>query len=158
MTVFRLLATAAVVASVASAAGTNDGWLHNKQYRADAADVQPHKIPRYAVDLDASPEDRWTHIAKDFLDEVPALQKYLASYVPGWALPIIEAIGRDIEPYFAEYGPEMVALAKTLGLDMGEVVVLNLVYQIESVGLNCSNWNNTGPTHPDDPEIGRAHV
>ena len=127
------------------------GWLHDTSLQSQASDVQPHKLPRYTVDLDAAPEDRWTHVAKDFISEVPALQKYLASYVPAWALPIVEAIGRDIEPYFSDYGAEMVAVAKTLGLDVGEVVAVNLIYQIEGVGLNCSNWNNTGPTHKDDP-------
>mmetsp|Transcript_27789 Transcript_27789/g.41114 ORF Transcript_27789/g.41114 Transcript_27789/m.41114 type:complete len:418 (-) Transcript_27789:202-1455(-) len=143
----RVLPVFAVL-SVASAAG---GWLDNELYKQAASDVQPHKLPRYTLDLDAAPEDRWTHIAKDFLSEVPALQKYLASYVPAWALPIVEAIGRDIEPYFTDYGEEMKGIAKVLGLDLGEVVAINLIYQIESLGLNCSNWNNTGPTHKDDP-------
>ena len=29
--------------------------------------------------------------------------------------------------------------------------MLNLVMQIEEIGLNCSNWNETGPTTKDDP-------
>jgi len=28
---------------------------------------------------------------------------------------------------------------------------MNMVYQLESLGINCSNWNNTGPTRKDDP-------
>jgi len=31
-----------------------------------------------------------------------------------------------------------------MGLKIGDVVILNLVYQLEHLGLNCSNWNNTG--------------
>ena len=34
---------------------------------------------------------------------------------------------------------------------MGYVVAMNMVYQLESLGINCSNWNNTGPTRKDDP-------
>ena len=30
--------------------------------------------------------------------------EYLASNVPAWSLPIIEAIAADIEPYFTDYG------------------------------------------------------
>ncbi len=140
-----------LLAGAAAGVSAAQGWLHNDTLKAHAADVQPHKLPRYTVDLDADPADRWTHVAKDFLPEVPALQKYLASYIPSWALPIVEAIGRDIEPYFTDYGAEMVSLAKTLGLDLGEIVAVNLIYQIEAVGLNCSNWNTTGPTRKDDP-------
>jgi hypothetical protein len=29
-------------------------------------------------------------------------------------------------------------------------VALNLVYELERIGVNCSNWNNTGPTLDDD--------
>lgn len=150
-----MLAIFALLASVAAAAPTtsnNSAWLMNPEYQARAIASQPHKLPRYTVNLDLDPSDRWTHVAKDFVAEVPALKKYLASYVPAWALPILEAIGRDIEPYFGEeFGGEMKGLADALGLDAGEVVVVNLIYQIESVGLNCSNWNNTGPTRKDDP-------
>ena len=64
---------------------------------------------------------------------------------------IIEAIGNDIHPYFGDYGDEMVGAAAALGLKPGDIVMLNLAYQLEYLGLNCSNWNNTGPTVPDDP-------
>lgn len=64
----------------------------------------------------------------------------------------METIAGDIEPYFGkEFGGEMVALAKTLKLKVGDVVAMNMIMQLESIGLNCSNWNNTGPTVKDDP-------
>jgi len=34
-----------------------------------------------------------------------------------------------------------------LDIDLGYVVAANLVYQIERIGVNCSNWNATGPTN-----------
>lgn len=45
----------------------------------------------------------------------------------------------------------MKGLAKAYGIDLGDIVVMNLIYQVESIGLNCSTWNNTGPTLPNDP-------
>lgn len=140
-----------VAAALAKEAESSSGWLNDVALQKSAVDVQPHKLPRYSVDLDAPAEERWQHVAKDFVDEVPAVQNYLDSFVPKWALPIIEAIGRDIEPYFGEFGTEMKGIAAAMGMDLGEIVIVNLIYQIESVGLNCSNWNNTGPTHKDDP-------
>ena len=105
--------------------------------------------------------------------------KYLKDQVPAWLLPIMETIAGDIEPYFGkevnaciphfnrlhnrthvhtlplcdlyQFGGEMVALAKTLKLKVGDVVAINMIMQLESIGLNCSNWNNTGPTVKDDP-------
>ena len=36
-------------------------------------------------------------------------------------------------------------MAPALGLKLGDVVMMNLIYQIEHIGLNCSASNNTGP-------------
>ena len=44
----------------------------------------------------------------------------------------------------------MVGVAAALGLDLGEIVALNLAYELERIGVTCSNWNNTGPTMGDD--------
>lgn len=44
-----------------------------------------------------------------------------------------------------------VAAAYGAPLKLGDVVALNLVMQIESIALNCSTWNVTGPTIPNDP-------
>jgi len=45
----------------------------------------------------------------------------------------------------------MLGIADAMGMEIGDVVAVNLIYQLESIGLNCSNWNNTGPTVKDDP-------
>ena len=50
-----------------------------------------------------------------------------------------------------QFGNEMLGLAKALQLKIGDVVAMNMIMQLESIGLNCSNWNNTGPTKKDDP-------
>ena len=76
---------------------------------------------------------------------------YLDSFVPKFAMPLVKIIGSAITPYFHEYGPEIEGLASAMGLDKGVLVALNLVYQLEGIGINCTNWNNTGPTRPNDP-------
>ena len=49
--------------------------------------------------------------------------------------PILEHIAADIEPYFAEYGAEMRGLAEAYGATLGDVVMMNLVYQLEGPRL-----------------------
>ena len=88
---------------------------------------------------------------------------YLDAYLPTWAQPLVEKIGENVEPYFRDFGDEIIGLAsmsfsvcrtlgvitdptlwhivylglaKALGAPMGDLVALNLVYQIEHVGLN----------------------
>eukprot|EP00656_Telonema_subtile_P014881 TRINITY_DN17708_c0_g1_i1.p1 TRINITY_DN17708_c0_g1~~TRINITY_DN17708_c0_g1_i1.p1 ORF type:complete len:378 (+),score=93.02 TRINITY_DN17708_c0_g1_i1:187-1320(+) len=101
--------------------------------------------------MDLPQKDRWTHIVADFKSDAPQIMGYLKSQIPKWALPIITTITKDIRPYFADYADEMLGIADAYGLPIGDVVAVNLIYQLESIGLNCSNWNVTGPTQKDDP-------
>ena len=39
--------------------------------------------------------------------------------------------------YYHDYGLEMKSLAGALNLSLGEVVLLNLVYQVEQIGTAC---------------------
>ena len=99
---------------------------------------------------------RWTHIASlpKFRALAPKALAYLASQVPSALLPLIETILGNITNYFGEeLGGEMISLQKGFDgiLKLGDVVAFNLIMQLESIGLNCSNWNNTGPTIPNDP-------
>lgn len=127
-------------------------WVTDPVLRAKAAlRQQPHALPVVSLDLDLPPLDRWIKVATPYKSQAQEVVAYLKANVPAWALPLLEKIGKDIYTYFGDYGEEMSGLAHTLGLKLGDVVLVNLVMQLESIGLNCSNWNNTGPTVPNDP-------
>ena len=136
----------AVLASSASAV-----WTEDESLKSRALGRTPSDVPRFVFNLDLPPAQRWDAIAPKYKAQAPDILNYLLSYVPKWVVPIIEMIGNDIHPYFGDYGDEMVGAAAALGLKPGDIVMLNLAYQLEYLGLNCSNWNNTGPTLPDDP-------
>jgi len=138
---YLLLGLATVVAG---------GWIEDSATRALAEQRTKQPIPKYVLDLDLPAEERWDHIAKDFVQNVPAMLDYLNAFLPKWARPLVEKIGEDIEPFFKDFGGELVGLSKAMGAPLGDLVALNLVYQIEHIGLNCSNWNNTGPVGDDD--------
>ena len=127
-------------------------WTLSASWRAAASNRTASPVPKVSISLDVAPENRWDHVTPAFVHVVPAIMDYLKSEVPGWALPLLSKIGASVRPYFgAEYGAEMEGLAKGLGLDPGYIVFLNLIMQVEGIGINCSNWNSTGPTHKDDP-------
>ena len=107
--------------------------------------------PLYTVDLDMPAATRWDHVAAAFKDKMPLVVAYLESVVPPWALPLIEMVAQRMPGYFDDFGDEMVGLSKALHVKSGLLVLLNLIMQVESVGINCSNWNVTGPTRKDDP-------
>jgi len=107
--------------------------------------------PVYTLDLDEPAASRWDHIAKDFVDKMPAVIEYFDSFIPAWVLPLIEVVAGQLTSYFSDYGEEMIGVAEALKVPKGLVVMLNLVMQLEAIGVNCSNWNTTGPTQKDDP-------
>lgn len=141
----RLALSALLAAAVTSA------WVQDEALQRAAAGRNWTTLPRFSLNLDLPAKDRWTAIGTQYRDKAPALIAYLETIVPVWAIPIIEEIGKDVQPFFRDYGDEMTGLASAMGLKIGDVVILNLVYQLEHLGLNCSNWNNTGPTVPNDP-------
>jgi N-acylethanolamine-hydrolysing acid amidase len=137
--------TTLLFASMASAYWTDDSALKETTEQQKWV-----PSPRFTLDLDLPKGERWNDIAAHYKDKAPAMINYLKENLPTWALPIVKLIGKDIEPYFKDYGEEIVGLAKVLDVAVGDLVALNLVYQIEHVGINCSEWNNTGPVGDDD--------
>ena len=76
----------------------------------------PSTPPLVSIDLDQPPEQRWAHVAPAFKQYWPAVHDYMASNVPRWSVPLIEAVaGRLIDYFGAEAGAEMESLAKLLG-------------------------------------------
>ena len=112
-----------------ASAAKDTPWTARSALREQAESRSPIPVPRFSVDLDQEPEERWTHIANQsrFRKLVPKLEDYLESNIPPWALPIITSIGEKIEPYFQDYGNEMKGISSALGLDLGKLVALNLV-------------------------------
>ena len=114
-------------------------------------------FPAFTVDLDAPPENRWAKIASlpYYRDKVGAAVAYLADQVPPWLLPTLEAVLADVEGYF---GPELGAGDEVPRIRLWRRQMQAWRYCcIQShhaagvIGLNCSNWNTTGPTRKNDP-------
>ena len=151
----RVLALAILAVFVCPTLARPSPWTEDKALRdATVRGAVPKTIPHYTLNLDLPPQDRWTHIASlpQYANAAEEIQAYLSSQVPKWLVPLIKTIGKDVVPYFgSELGLEMQGLAKALKMDVGNLVAINLIMQLEHIGVNCSDWNNTGPTRPNDP-------
>lgn len=102
----------------------------------------------YVVDLDKAPKDRWAFLASDpmFANYKQNLIGYLAKFIPKFLLPVIAGIAKGLQgKYYPAYAEEMTGLAKALGVSVGDIVVVNLIYQLEDIGVKCSLSNTTGP-------------
>ena len=151
--VLLLLASSALCSSALVKKGSSS-WISDKALQEATLGRTSKSIPQYKVNLDLAPEDRWLEIASlpAYAGAASKIISYFKSAVPKKLLPLISKIGKDVEPYFGpELGGEMNGLASAFKIDVGYIVAVNLVMQLESIGINCSSWNNTGPTIPDDP-------
>jgi len=126
-------------------------WINNKILQEKNAERRPVKVKEYVMNLDLPANERWNDIAADFKDKTQDMVNYLTQFIPTWTIPIVEDIGHSIEKFFPEeYVDEMKGFAKATGIDEGMVVILNMAYQLSSLGQNCSTDNTTGPGCDDD--------
>lgn len=104
---------------------------------------------RFTVDLDKDPYDRWMEVSTFFAPNASIIVDYLTSFVPDALMPLLLKIFNEVgDEYvgFGDFAAEMHGVADGLGIDYGYVVMGNLAYQLERIGVTCDNWNNTGPT------------
>ena len=92
-----------------------------------AADVQKF------VDLDLPPEQRWAKIGAVYADRSWQLVKYLKDNLQMVGEPLTSCCRSDA--IFSDYGDEMKGYSKALGITEGDIVMINLVYQLEHLGI-----------------------
>ena len=87
-------------------------------------------VPRYVVDLDAPPEQRWRHVVADYSDRLPG--------VIGLADEILGDLGgKIVEPLLAtaasvglvHCGDELRGVSEATGIPLGRVVMLQIAYE-----------------------------
>lgn len=148
---------ACLVAASPSTAVTHDNctvhgkpseWLDNAAFKERAGNLTPVTPPLYVVNLDLPADQRWNEIGAAYASRAYLIIDYLKSFIPDFLYQPLVEIAADIQNYkgFEGYTDEMRGIAKAMNVPLGVVVVENLVYELEHIGVNCSNWNNTGPT------------
>lgn len=92
------------------------------------------KIPKkYVVNLDLAPEDRWRQVAADNPQLIKDAHSVLSSYIPDDILPYVELIATDLDYYIAKpYAGEMRGFAKVLNISVGDIVMVNLIYDVSA--------------------------
>jgi hypothetical protein len=115
---------------------------------AQDVDKKALDVKTFSVNLDLPQSERWNEIGAHYKDRSWMLVEYLRANLPkGWLKPL-EMLATKLMPIFPDYGDEMVGYSKALGLSEGDIVMVNLVYQLEHLGLSCGVGNTTGPVDP----------
>ncbi|XP_070581979.1 N-acylethanolamine-hydrolyzing acid amidase-like [Ptychodera flava] len=93
------------------------------------------EAPRFVLDLDAPPEHRWSHIIDHWgKNEVQKdIDIIVKRYVPQALVPALELIAKDIDKYLpSPYKEEITGMAAYAGVNLGELVALNIIYDISA--------------------------
>jgi len=105
--------------------------------------------PQFTIDLDSDPLSRWTPIVSQFKDQYGSILAYINRIIPPSIQPVVDMILGDLDKYIpSPYGDELrsVAAANIPGIDLGKVVLLNLLYDITAFGCTsivAQNQNGT---------------
>lgn len=128
--------------------GVSGEWVNSESKRKLAEGKTAADVQSFALDLDLPQKERWSQIGELYKDRSWQLVKYLKDNLPdGWLEPL-ETFAAKLMPFFADYGEEMKGYALALGITEGDIVMINLVYQMEHLGLSCGSANTTGPANP----------
>lgn len=105
-----------------------------------------HAPPKYQVDLDLPPEKRWVHVMQDFPNVINNMIDFLSKYIPRYLFPLLDKIGVLAETVIGQpYAGEMRGIAKSLNTSIGNIVLMNLVYDFSAfcTSIVCQDSNNT---------------
>ncbi|KAL5013936.1 hypothetical protein ScPMuIL_008206 [Solemya velum] len=95
------------------------------------AKPNPQTPPVYSVDLNNPARTRWNHVTQDYKYMVPQIEKTLSQLVPSEVRPVVDLIAERLDDTILEpYADEMRGIAEVFGVKLGDIVLLNLIYDI----------------------------
>lgn len=120
-------------------------WVDDADLRLKASNATAKPVPKYIINLDLPQKDRWTHIVNENKDKLKAATDYFNQFIPSWVQPMVFKVAKQFVKTFPDYEGEMQGIADASGIDIGEIITLQLVYIMEQPFNNCSASNTTGP-------------
>ena len=109
-------------------------WMELEENVQNSVKKVSKDVPEYIVDLDLPESERWTEIGQEYADRSYEIVDYLKDNLPDGLLEPLEKVAAKLLPFFRDYGDEMKGYAKALNITSGDIVMVNLVYQLEHLG------------------------
>ncbi|CAI2349477.1 unnamed protein product [Caenorhabditis sp. 36 PRJEB53466] len=101
---------------------------------------------RYTIDLDVYPTRRWDQVIEDHAHLLPAIVDESKKYIPKRLQPFVWWVASQVSRFFPEdTRKELEGIAAASGLPFGEIVGLNILYDIAAFdrrhifGLGCTS-------------------
>ena len=85
--------------------------------------------PKYVVNLDLPPTERWAHVVKNYIDLYPIMEKEFYKILPKAVVEFAEKIVGILDEFLpVPYADEVRGIAKYTNSTVGETLVGNLAY------------------------------
>lgn len=111
-------------------------------------------IPKYVLDLDQHPEERWNHIIDDFYDQLPGIINLVDDFAT--QIPIfgnmtksylLSLIDQKVKNKEVHHLGELRGIAKRSGVELNRLVLMQLCYECFSACTSLIVPVNGKPTH-----------
>ncbi|XP_070581991.1 N-acylethanolamine-hydrolyzing acid amidase-like [Ptychodera flava] len=96
---------------------------------------KPTQVPRFPLDLDLPPGQRWTAIGDYWGKEQlrKDMNTVITRYIPKALIPALDLIAGDIGKYLpSPYKEEIIGMAQYADVELGQLVGLNVLYDISA--------------------------
>lgn len=104
----------------------------------------PERAPTFVINLDEDPETRWSAVVPQYRNAFNESLAFLNKFVPQWADPIVFPFFEFIDTLFGDYGKEMKGIANQTGIPLGQIVMINLVYDLTAFCTSIVAQNDKG--------------
>jgi acid ceramidase len=106
-------------------------------------------IPSFVVDLDADPATRWDHIVRPRAADIKAMIDQFTASIGGLKSKLLRTIldlGTEalLKKVPAPYAAEIQGIAKSTGLDVVEIFVYNIMYEVEGLCTSMVSQDSNG--------------
>uniref|UniRef100_A0A914X2G8 N-acylethanolamine-hydrolyzing acid amidase n=1 Tax=Plectus sambesii TaxID=2011161 RepID=A0A914X2G8_9BILA len=89
------------------------------------------KPPRYRIALETPPHERWNQVIDDHLDAIPGVIEETKLFVPTFLQPFVFWLTEKMIRFFPpDLAAEMKGISLRSGLKLGEIIGLNILYDI----------------------------
>ena len=90
-------------------------------------------VPRFTVDLDLPPEERWADISRIYSEKLSRLMQAMVKHMPPLANEMLAIAAADILKNTPEpYRSEIMGIAKYTNLSPGSIMLFNMVYELNT--------------------------
>ncbi|KAK7091648.1 N-acylethanolamine-hydrolyzing acid amidase-like [Littorina saxatilis] len=105
----------------------------------------PQPVKTYDVDLTQHTSQRWNQVLDDHKELLPGVLDMVRSYIPEELLPIVQQIAVDIENLIpSPFAQEIIGIADYWGLDRGDVILMNILYDVTAFCTSIVAQDNNG--------------